>query len=52
MWVIISGLWKPSLVTPGHVIKMLQAENWLKVDDFEPIYRDRNRFRWNMICAF
>ena len=37
MWVLINGLCKPSLEAPGHVTKVLQAENGQKVDDFEPI---------------
>ena len=37
---------------PGRETKMLQAKNELKVDDFEPIYLDKYRFWWNMICAF
>ena len=38
MRVIVSGLCKPRLETPGHVTKMLQAENGQKLGDFEPIY--------------
>ena len=37
MWVIINGLHKPSLGAPGHVIKILQAENGQKVNKNEPI---------------
>ena len=38
MWVLLSGLCKPSLEAPGHVTKVLRAENKQKVDDFEPNY--------------
>ena len=34
----MNALRKLSLGTPGHVTKILQAENGQKVDDFEPIY--------------
>ena len=44
MWVIISGSCKPSLRAPGHMTKLLQAENMLKVCDFEPIYIGKYRF--------
>ena len=43
MWVIIKGLCKPSLGAPGHVTKMLQAENEQKMDEFKQIYRDKYR---------
>ena len=52
MWVLIIALCKPSFGTPGHVTRMLQAENWQKVDDLEPIYLGKYRFWWKMICAF
>ena len=38
MWVLMNALSKPSLVTPGHVTKILQAKNGQKVDEFEPMY--------------
>ena len=38
MWVLINGLRKLSLGAPGHVTKILQAENGRKVDDFKSIY--------------
>ena len=34
----MNALFKPSLGAPGHVIKILHAENGQKVDKFEPIY--------------
>ena len=37
-------LFKPSLGAPGHVIKILQAENGQKVDKFEPIYLGNYRY--------
>ena len=37
-------LCKPSLGAPGHVTKMLRAENGQKVDDFEPI--DRGKYQY------
>ena len=37
-------LGKPSLGTPGHVNKMLHAENGQKVDDFEPIYLGKYQY--------
>ena len=51
MWVIINGLCKQSLGAPGHVIKLLQAENGQKVDDLEPIYLGKYWFWWKMICG-
>ena len=35
---LINALCKSSLEAPGHVTKILQAENGLKVEEFEPIY--------------
>ena len=52
MWVIINNFCKPSLGAPGHVTKMLQAENGQKVDEFETIHLHKYRFWWKMICAF
>ena len=40
MWVLMNVLSKPSLGTPGHMIKILLAESGQKVDEFEPIYLD------------
>ena len=45
----MNTLCKPSLGGPGHVTKILQAQNWQKVDGFEPIYLeitdiDKKRF--------
>ena len=40
----MSALCKPSLGAPSHVTKMLQAENELKVDEFEPIYLGNYRY--------
>ena len=37
MWVLINALCKPSLGVPGQVAKILQAKNWLEVNEFEPI---------------
>ena len=37
MWVLMNALCKPSLGVPGHVTKILLAENGQKVDEFEPI---------------
>ena len=44
MFVIINGLYKPSLGAPSDVTKMLLAENGQKVDNFEPIYLGKYRF--------
>ena len=33
----MNALFKPSLGASGHVIKILQTENWQKADKFEPI---------------
>ena len=38
MWVLMNALYIPSLELPGHVTKILQAQNGQKVDEFEPIY--------------
>ena len=38
MWVLMNAVRKPSLQAPGHVTKILQAENGPKVGDFEAIY--------------
>ena len=40
----MNALHKPSLVAPGHVTKILQAENGQKVDEFEPIYLGNYRY--------
>ena len=34
----MEALWELSLVAPGHVTAILQAENWQKVNEFEPVY--------------
>ena len=41
---VMHGLCKPSMVAAGHVTKILQAENGLKVDEFEPIYLGKYRY--------
>ena len=38
MWVLMNALCEASLGGPGHVTKILQAENGQKVDEFESIY--------------
>ena len=35
---LMNALCKPSMGAPGYLTKILQAKNWLKVDEFEPIY--------------
>ena len=52
MWVLINALCKPSLRAPGHVTKMLHAENGQKVDEFELIYLGNYRYWWKMVCGF
>ena len=52
MWVTTIGLCKPSLGAPIYVTKVLQAKNGQKVENFEPIYLDKYRFWWKMICGF
>ena len=44
MWVLINALCKRSLGTYGSLIKILQAENGQKVDEFEPIYFGNYRY--------
>ena len=44
MWVLINALCKRSLGTYGLLIKILQAENGQKVDEFEPIYFGNYRY--------
>ena len=34
----------PSWGVPGHVIAFLEAENWQKVDKFEPVYHGKHRY--------
>ena len=34
----MNALRKASLGAPSHMTKILQAEDWQKVDEFEPIY--------------
>ena len=41
---LINALCKPSLGAPGHVTKILQAENGQKVDEFETIYLGNYRY--------
>ena len=36
-WVLIEALGEPSLKAPGCVTGILQTENWLKVNKFEPV---------------
>ena len=40
----MNALFKPSSGAPGHVIKILQAENGQKVDKFGPIYLGNYRY--------
>ena len=44
MWVHINSLCKPTLEAPGHVTKILQAENLQKIDEFEPIFLGNDRY--------
>ena len=52
MWVHISAWCKPSFRVPSLMTKILQVENGLRVDYFEPIYLGKCRYWWKMICDF
>ena len=48
MWVLMNALCKLSLGAPGHVIKILQAKNGQKVNEFESIITDIDE-KWFVI---
>ena len=52
IWMLINGLCNPSLGTPSHETKILQAEDGQYVDEFEPIYFSKYQFWLKMICDF
>ena len=50
--VLMNTLWKPSLVAPDFVIKILQAEKRQKVYEFEPLYLGSCWYWCKMVCDF
>ena len=41
----IEAVCVPCLKQPSHVIAISEAENWKKVDNFEPVFLGNNGYR-------
>ena len=51
-WVQMEAVCVLSLEAPSHVIVTPEAENWKKVDNFEPIFLGNYQYGWKKVCGF